>query len=86
MDKTLEKVTKDPRRVKAARKDREKYMNKLRESNINDAKKVAEILAMKLPSPPTLPPPLPPALPTALPTLPAVILMSTAFVYLLSLS
>ena len=50
MDKTLE-VTKDPKRVEAARKGREKYMNKLKESILNDAKKVAEILpiqAMKL--------------------------------------
>ena len=53
MDKTSEKVTKDPKRVEAARKGREKYMNKLKESILNDAKKVAEILliqAMKLPA------------------------------------
>ena len=54
MDKISEKVTKDPKRVEAARKGREKYMNKLKESILNDAKKkVAEILsiqAMKLPA------------------------------------
>ena len=38
-DKTSETVTKDPKRVEAARKDREKYMNKLKESIPNDAKK-----------------------------------------------
>ena len=71
MYKTSEKVTKDPKRVEAARKGREKYMNKLKERILNDAKK-AEILpiqamklpailpmqAMKLPALPTLPPPL----------------------------
>ena len=70
MDKTSEKVTKDPKRVEAACKGREKYMNKLKESILNDAKKVTEILpiqamklpmqAMKLPTLPTPPPPLPP--------------------------
>ena len=39
MDKTLQKVTKDPRHAKAARKGRENYMNKLKESILNDAKK-----------------------------------------------
>ena len=39
MDKTSEKVTKDPKRVEAARRGREKYMNKLKESILNDAKK-----------------------------------------------
>ena len=39
MDKTSGKVTKDPKRVGAARKGREKYMNKLKESILNDAKK-----------------------------------------------
>ena len=39
MDKTLEKITKDPKRVEAARKGREKYTNKLKESILNDAKK-----------------------------------------------
>ena len=51
MDKTPEKVPKDPKRVEAARKSREKYMNKLKESILNDAKKKAEIRplqAMKL--------------------------------------
>ena len=37
-DKT-EKVTKDPKRVEAAHKGREKYMNKLKESISNDTKK-----------------------------------------------
>ena len=39
MDKTSEKVTKDPKRVEVAHKGREKYMNKLKESILNDAKK-----------------------------------------------
>ena len=39
MDKTSKKVTKDPKCVDAARKGREKYMNKLKESILNDAKK-----------------------------------------------
>ena len=39
MEKTSEKVTKDPKRVEAARKGREKYMNKLKESILNDVKK-----------------------------------------------
>ena len=39
MDKTPEKVTKDPKRVEAARKSREKYMNKLKQKILNDAKK-----------------------------------------------
>ena len=39
LGKTSEKVTKDQERVEAACKDREKYMNKLKESIINDAKK-----------------------------------------------
>ena len=38
-DKTSEKVTKDPKRVETACKGREKYMNKLKESILNDAKK-----------------------------------------------
>ena len=33
MEKTSEKVTKDPKHVEAARKGREKYMNKLEESS-----------------------------------------------------
>ena len=37
--KTSEKVTKGPKRVEAARKGREKYMNKLKESILNYAKK-----------------------------------------------
>ena len=39
MGKTPEKVTKDPKHVEAARKHREKYTNKLRESILNDIKK-----------------------------------------------
>ena len=41
MDKTPEKVTrdKDSKRVEAARKGKEKYMNKLKESVPNDVKK-----------------------------------------------
>ena len=39
MDKTPEKVTKYPKSVEAARKGREKYMNKLKESILNDVKK-----------------------------------------------
>ena len=39
MDNTPQKVTKDPNRQKAMRKDREKYMNKLKESIVNDTKK-----------------------------------------------
>ena len=46
MDKTSEKVTKDPKRVEAARKGGEKHMNKLKETILKDAKKVAEILPM----------------------------------------
>ena len=39
MEKTSGKVTKDAKRVEAARKGREKYTNKLKESILNDAKK-----------------------------------------------
>ena len=39
MDKTSEKVTKDPKCVEAVQKGREKYMNKLKESIVNDVKK-----------------------------------------------
>ena len=41
MDKTPEKVRrdKDPKRVEAAQKGREKYMNKLNKSILNDVKK-----------------------------------------------
>ena len=35
----MEKITKDPKRMKAACKGREKYMNKLKEIILNDAKK-----------------------------------------------
>ena len=38
MDKTSKKLTKDPKRVEAARKGRENYMNQLKESIVNDAK------------------------------------------------
>ena len=53
MDKTPEKVTKDPKHVETACKGREKYTNKLNESILNNVKKVGEILpmqAMKLPA------------------------------------
>ena len=39
MDKKSEKITKDPKRVEAGRKGRENYMNKYKESILNDAKK-----------------------------------------------
>ena len=39
MDKTSQKVTKDPECVEATRKDRENYMNKLKESTLDDTKK-----------------------------------------------
>ena len=39
MNRTSEKVTKDPKRIEVARKDKEKYMNKLKESIVNDVKK-----------------------------------------------
>ena len=38
MGKTSEEVTKDPKRVEEARKDREKYMNRSTESILNDVK------------------------------------------------
>ena len=41
MDKTSQKVTKDRKRAEAARKGRENYMNKLKESILNDIKKVS---------------------------------------------
>ena len=86
MDKTSQKVTKDPKRVEKARKVRENYMNKLKESILNDAKKgsIAEILAMQAMKLPALPP-LPPAL-TTLPSQDPVILVSMVLVQLLSLS
>ena len=37
--KTSQKVTKDPKRIEAARKGRENSMNKLKESILNDVKK-----------------------------------------------
>ena len=39
MDKRSQKVTKDPKHVEAACKGRQKYMNKLKENILNDAKK-----------------------------------------------
>ena len=39
MDKTSQKVTKDPKHVEAGRKGRKNYMNKYKESILNDAKK-----------------------------------------------
>ena len=38
MDKTSEKITKDPKRVEAGRKGKENYMNKYKESILHDAK------------------------------------------------
>ena len=45
MGKTSQKVKKNPKCVEAARKGRENYMNKLKESILNDAKKGSGILA-----------------------------------------
>ena len=87
MDKTSQKVTKDPRSVEAARKGRENSMNTLKENNLKIQEKVVKILAMqaiKLPAPPTLPPPLPPELLAPSPQ-DLVILISMALVYLLPL-
>ena len=42
MDKISQKVTKDPRRVEAAREGREKCMNKSKENILNNAKKGSE--------------------------------------------
>ena len=39
MDKTSQKVTKDPKHVEAVHNGRENYMNKLKENILNDAKK-----------------------------------------------
>ena len=39
MDKTSQKVTKEPKRVEAARKGRENYTNKMKQSILDDAKK-----------------------------------------------
>ena len=39
MDKKSEKITKDPKRVEAGCKGRENYMNKYKDSILNDAKK-----------------------------------------------
>ena len=39
MDKTPHKFRKDPKRVEESRKGKEKYMNKLKKSILNDAKK-----------------------------------------------
>ena len=39
MDKTSEKITKDPKRVEVGRKGRKNCMNKLKEDILNDAKK-----------------------------------------------
>ena len=55
MDKTQQKVTKDHKRQEAV--CREKFMNKLKESILNDAKKAVKILkaimkAIMLPMPP----------------------------------
>ena len=87
MDKTSEKVTKDkdPKRVETARKGREKYMNKFKESILDDVKKVAEILpmqAMKLPALLTMQAM---KLPASSAPQDQMILMSMVLVYLLSL-
>ena len=47
MDKAPGKVAKDPKRVEAARKGRDKYMNKLKKSIRNEGKNVLEILPMQ---------------------------------------
>ena len=47
MEKTSEKATKDSKGVEVARKGKEKYMNNLKESILNDAKNVTEILQYK---------------------------------------
>ena len=39
MGKTSQKITKDPKRVEAAHKGMKNYMNKLKGSILNDAKK-----------------------------------------------
>ena len=88
MDKTSEKVTKDPKRVEAAPKDREKNMDKLNESILNDAKKVAERLPIQAMKPLAL---LPmqimklPALPTMQSPEDQMELIFIALVYLLFL-
>ena len=87
MNKAPEKVTKDPKHVEAARKGREKCMNKLKESILNDVKQVVVILPMQAIK---LPVPLPiqaiklPALPTP-PPQDQIILIPMVLVYLLSL-
>ena len=87
MNKAPEKVTKDPKRVEAAHKGREKCMNKLKERILNDVKQVVEILPMQAIK---LPVPLPiqaiklPALPTP-PPQDQIILIPMVLVYLLSL-
>ena len=57
MDKTSQKVTKDPKRIEAVRKGRENPMNELKESILNDVKKILAVQAMKIPAQSTLPPP-----------------------------
>ena len=47
MEKTSEKATKDSKGVEVARKGKEKYINNLKESTLNDAKNVTEILQYK---------------------------------------
>ena len=39
MDKTSQKITKDPKRAEAAHKGMKNYMNKLKGSILNDGKK-----------------------------------------------
>ena len=58
MEKSPQKFTKTLRDKRQHIKIEKKYINKLKESLLNDAKKVLKILAMqamKLPTPPPLP-------------------------------
>ena len=87
MDKTSQNVPKDPKRVEAARKDRENYMNKLKENILNDGKKGgrdSSNASNETTSPTNTIITPAPALPAPPPQDP-VILMSMALVYLLSL-
>ena len=84
MDKTSQKITKESKLVETAHKGRENYMNKLKGSILNDAKKGSGNTS-NVSSETTGATTLPPLLPTPLPTLPPVILISNSLVYLLSL-
>ena len=86
MDKTSQKVTKDPKCVEVACKGRKNYMNKLKESILNDANKGGgdtSNASNETNSSVNTASPLSPALPATLPQDP-VIIMSMALVYLLS--